>query len=170
VRERNSIAFVQNPLCGMRCAELPWLFSQEAAGSTGIRDESLRRRCRSSCRRLLEADVEACCDFDALHALVLRLIDPIPRIAELTVYDTSLRIGAKLGLYPRTVYLHRGSRDGARALGLDRHAPFLRVEELPQPFRRLEPFEVEDCLCIYKKFFSRTRAGASQPGNSKAPS
>src|SRR5277367_2349600 len=36
---------------------------------------------------------------------------------ELTVYDTTLRIGAHLGIRPDRVYLHAGARKGARALG-----------------------------------------------------
>ncbi len=113
---------------------------------------------QEACRRLLAADLEGCADFDELHALVLRLIDPIPFIGELTVYDTALRIGAKLGMSPRTIFLHAGSRSGARALGLNWRAPFLRVGELPEPFRVPDPHEVEDCLCIYKRLFSRAAA------------
>jgi hypothetical protein len=41
-------------------------------------------------------------------------------INEMTVYDTSYRIGAKLGLEPRLVYLHRGTRDGAVLLGFSK--------------------------------------------------
>jgi len=33
--------------------------------------------------------------------------------------DTTLRIGAKLNLFPKKVYLHPGTRRSARALGLD---------------------------------------------------
>ncbi len=117
---------------------------------------------QESCRRLLAADLEGCTDFDAFHSLVCRLIDPIPGVGELTVYDTALRIGAKLGLYPRKVYLHAGSRDGARALGLNRRVSALEVKDLPRPLQELEPYEIEDCLCICKDFF--TRLPAAQHG------
>jgi hypothetical protein len=66
------------------------------------------------------------------------------------VYDTALRIGAKLGLEPEVVYLHRGTRRGVRALGLDADRTFVALGELPHELRALRPHEIEDCLCIYK--------------------
>lgn len=51
---------------------------------------------------------------------------------------------------PERVYIHAGTRAGARALGLYRRQEYLEPEELPEPFQRLRPAEVEDCLCIYK--------------------
>jgi hypothetical protein len=69
------------------------------------------------------------------------------------VYDTSLRIGAKLGFEPKHVYLHAGTRVGARALGLDTSASYLRASELPAPLRALRPHEIEDALCIFKRQF-----------------
>ena len=60
--------------------------------------------------------LEACRDFRQLFELVRDLIEPIPGIGELMVYDTALRIGAKLNLKPMRVYLHAGARAGARAL------------------------------------------------------
>ena len=39
-------------------------------------------------------------------------------LGELTVYDVAHRIGAYLQLEPDVVYLHRGTRIGARYLGL----------------------------------------------------
>jgi hypothetical protein len=66
------------------------------------------------------------------------------------VYDTALRIGAKLGLEPDVVYLHRGTRSGVKVLGMDAGRPFVRPDELPDELRVLRPHEIEDCLCIYK--------------------
>jgi hypothetical protein len=48
------------------------------------------------------------------------------------------------------VYLHSGTRDGARALGLGRGRDTLRKHELPREFEELTAAEIEDCLCIYK--------------------
>ena len=53
-------------------------------------------------------------------------------------------------LSPEVVYLHAGTKMGARALGLDTRQGILEPEELPTPFRSLEPCECEDFLCIYK--------------------
>ena len=78
------------------------------------------------------------------------MLEPISGAGELYVYDTSLRIGAKSNLLPTKVYLHAGTRVGARALGLDGQAKTLEVSMLPPEFRQLEPHEIEDVLCIFK--------------------
>jgi hypothetical protein len=56
-------------------------------------------------------------DFRRLHDLVEDAILPIPGIGELTVYDVAHRIGTRQGVAPAEVYVHRGVRKGARALG-----------------------------------------------------
>jgi hypothetical protein len=63
---------------------------------------------------------------------VLELVD-VPGIGELYVYDTALRIGAKLGVFPEKVYLHAGARIGVRNLGRDARKTALRIASLPRP-------------------------------------
>lgn len=46
--------------------------------------------------------------------------------------------------------IHGGVRQGARALGLDASQRTPPMAAMPPEMRRLEPFEVEDVLCIYK--------------------
>jgi len=106
-------------------------------------------------RRLLDClpAIEQCSSFESLHELVRQQIRPIPGIGELTVYDTALRIGAKLHLEPKVVFLHAGTRLGAERLGIDVRRKYVDVSELPQPLRRLSAREVEDILCIYKDWF-----------------
>ncbi len=103
-------------------------------------------------QRLLRkiGSVSACRSFDELHNLVDAVIGPIPGIGELTVYDVSLRIGARLGYEPTGIYLHRGTRIGARALGFQGTRARIEIEELPVELRRLRPRELEDVLCLYK--------------------
>jgi hypothetical protein len=79
----------------------------------------------------------------------------------LTIYDTALRIGASLGLEPQSVYLHAGTRFGARRLGLDWRAETIPVSALPPPLRKLKPREIEDLLCIFAD-----RLTGSMNGNS----
>jgi hypothetical protein len=98
-------------------------------------------------------EIRTCASFDELYELIEQLIRPIHMIGELTVYDTSLRIGARFGLEPERVYLHAGTRVGARRLGLDWKAGALESDALPAPLRILKPREAEDVLCIYDSWF-----------------
>lgn len=102
-------------------------------------------------RRLLAVDFRTCKSFDDLHAAVNDAIADIHMIGALFVYDVSQRIGAFLRLAPERVYLHRGTLEGALALGLGRGREWIDLAELPEAFRRLTPAEAEDCLCIYKR-------------------
>lgn len=93
--------------------------------------------------------------FDALYDIVESAA--LKGIAALTIYDTALRIGAFLNVEPEDVYLHAGTKVGARALGFHRRET-LSERELPNAFRRLTPSEIEDCLCIYKDDLTATAA------------
>ena len=87
-------------------------------------------------------------DFAALHRLVNAEIGSLKGIGALTVYDIAQRIGAYFGKAPELVYLHAGTRVGARTFGISGDSFDPKI--LPKPFARLAPSEIEDCLCIYK--------------------
>ena len=94
-------------------------------------------------------------DFTGLHNIIAGLISGIKYIGELTVYDIALRIGARLEKYPKEVYLHRGSLEGAVVL-LGKNAVKDRIVEksvFPDVFRDLESYEIEHILCIYRNNF-----------------
>jgi hypothetical protein len=104
-------------------------------------------------RRLLEHhdEIQRCKSFHELWLLLKEILEPIPGIGELYIYDTAFRIGAYLNLLPDRVYLHRGTRDGAKAFGfVTKNKEWLMLDELPKPLRDLPANEVEDILCIYK--------------------
>ncbi len=126
----------------------------------------LSRRVLSKMRaRLLAVNFESCRSFHELYERVEEAIGSIHGVGDLAVYDTALRIGARLRLKPDRVYLHRGTRQGARALGLNWQAPFLDRRELPAELRKVPAWEVEDILCIFKDFFdgaTRTVTGCPQ--------
>jgi hypothetical protein len=95
-------------------------------------------------------EIRAVTNFAKLHALCERLLGlSLQGLGPLYVYDTALNISAKLGHMPKAVYLHAGTRGGAAALGLQGDRTLL-MSELPSELRALEPYEVEDVLCIYK--------------------
>lgn len=92
--------------------------------------------------------------FEKLFELVNSKIQPIHGIGDLAIYDIALRIGAHLELYPNKVYLQRGSLEGAKALGIVKQKRYISPNELPEELSLLEPFEIEDFLCIYKNRLS----------------
>lgn len=94
--------------------------------------------------------IEKCVHFDELFSLVEKLLLPIKGIGELYVYDTTLRIGANLNLLPTKIYLHAGTRTGAKRIGFQGTKKAIEVSELPPVLQQLKPFEIEDVLCIFK--------------------
>lgn len=90
----------------------------------------------------------AATDFAALHDLIEAKIGGIRGIGALTVYDIAHRIGAHFGKVPERVYLHAGTKVGAKSLGVSGRTVDPKL--LPKSLSRLEPSEIEDCLCIYK--------------------
>ncbi len=99
---------------------------------------------------LMQCEFNTCHNFHDLFCLIKDAVQPIHGIGELYVYDTALRIGAFLQLVPDRVYLHAGVRVGARALGFS-GGDFILCSDLPTEFTALQPHEIEDCLCIYKR-------------------
>jgi hypothetical protein len=86
--------------------------------------------------------------FAELHDLIDRQIKPIRGIGDLAIYDIAHRIGAYLRHAPEAVYLHAGTREGARALNLS--GKTIDLSLLLVELRKLPAAEIEDCLCIYK--------------------
>jgi hypothetical protein len=128
------------------------------ANGRRFRHQSRIRRVaiRESASALLVAEQElaATKSFDGVFAIVREQLRGIAGLGELYRYDTAFRIGSYLRLLPSRVYLHAGTRVGARALGLDYRNDSLDMSELPTPLRHRQPHEVEDILCIYKDRFT----------------
>ena len=59
--------------------------------------------------------LKRCSAFHELHTFLARLFEPVHGLGELYVYDTALRLGSFLNLRPEYVYIHAGTRSGARA-------------------------------------------------------
>lgn len=119
--------------------------------------ELAEKRLQAAARRLAGAG-----NFQALHEIVKREIGSVHGIGKLMVYDIAHRIGAYLGKPPTLVYLHRGTKEGAAAMGF--HGETLDPAVLPPAFSQLTPAEIEDCLCIYK---DELRGGASVRRNTR---
>jgi hypothetical protein len=94
--------------------------------------------------------------FEELHRVILNKIGDIQGIGELTVYDIAVRIGAELNLAPAVVFLHAGTRIGAKALGLD----------VSQKFIAAKVFLLSSGLCLRERLkmcsaFMRTACAES---------
>lgn len=110
------------------------------------------------------AELRRAKDFDDLHGLIKNALAEIKGLGSLYYYDTSLRLGANLQKMPERVYLHRGTRVGARAIGLDWREDSLAVQCMPKELRTLEPHEIEDFLCIFvERLGKATTSRPNQP-------
>lgn len=75
----------------------------------------------------------------------------------LAIYDTTVRIGAYLGIEPNKVFLHAGAQTGMRILeekgyvkpGLSEYL-FVEVEYLPLELKEFKPIVTEHFLCSQK--------------------
>ena len=95
--------------------------------------------------------LQECKSFHELWLLIKKSLMPIYGIKDLYIYDTALRIGAFLNLFPDRVYLHSGTLKGAKAFGyVKKKKEWLNFDELPKVFSELYAYEIEDLLCIYK--------------------
>ena len=114
-------------------------------------------------------EIGQCASFDELLGVIDQNLGFGHGLGDLSKYDIAHRIGAHLGLYPNKVYLHRGTRAGAEALGLNGKLGTLEVSSLPREFRRLRPDEIEDCLCIYKGELASLAQGKFPAANHASP-
>ena len=94
-------------------------------------------------------DLVRCEHFDQILSVVEA--NRLKGFGELAIYDTALRVGHLLNHLPERVYLHAGVRDGARTFRIEHAASqWIEVGELPSFLQGIEPFIVEEFLCIYK--------------------
>jgi hypothetical protein len=108
-------------------------------------------------KRLRRVNLARASSFDDLLQMMEGAIRRIDGIGDLFIYDASVNIGANLRIEPERVYLHRGTKAGALAMGLGVGRSWLDVDELPRVFSRLAADEIESCLCIYKDVLARVR-------------
>lgn len=111
--------------------------------------------------------IENCTNFNEILTIVYEL--RISGFGQLCVYDTSLRLGAMFGKYPEVIFLHSGALKGIKKLkghtwvtnhsqkfkvNANKH-PYIAKDCLPAELQRLEPYHIENFLCIYKKKLSK---------------
>ncbi|MGW4702875.1 hypothetical protein [Streptomyces sp. NPDC004285] len=106
-------------------------------------------------------------DFGGVHAVVEEAAEAVGKDrsrgvrtfkpSDLLRYDAALFLAWHLGGAPEGVWLHSGADWGYRLLGGLRKK-LTSLDELPEPFRGLPAWQVEDILCLYKDVFRRVRS------------
>ena len=90
-------------------------------------------------------------NFSTLHTEIEKALGHIRGSGPLFVYDTSLRFGAFLNMFPQDVYLHAGAEKGAKRVLLRRPNPIEPVTNFPGAFAQLNACQIENLLCCYSE-------------------
>ncbi len=72
-------------------------------------------------------------------------------------YDVAFRIGANRKLLPKNVYLHAGTRNGAKMLSnaglvnppIYGKLEYIEKKHLPKCLQKFAPWEIENVLCHF---------------------
>ena len=113
---------------------------------------------------LRQADkLRACRSFEEVFHIVD--LARVPRFGDLAVYDTALRIAAKLAQLPLKVYLHAGTREGCKALALPFREKTLEPKLFQRPIQQLQAHEIEDFVCIYKDLLASDHTPDAKSGS-----
>ncbi|WP_342619296.1 hypothetical protein [Rhodoferax sp. GW822-FHT02A01] len=134
-------------------------FAALAKDSRGNRFSHQRRLTRESLQQGKQAIMsmlgafQKANSFEEVLQIVRGVTSKVHGLGELYAYDTALRISAKTGHEPKHVYLHAGTRVGAKRLGIPTNRDYVPMTELPEALLLLKAHEVESFLCLYKNHF-----------------
>lgn len=105
-------------------------------------------------------DIKNCKTFDELIKVVESCIES--GFGELSIYDTAMRIGSNLNIYPEKIYLHADARKGAQNIGLS-GKDTLEIKDLPKELQKLKPYELENFFCLFKEELLECKQGKVPP-------
>lgn len=89
-------------------------------------------------------------NFEEILAITDEVSKQIYRLGSLWSYDTALRIGFQKKIYPKNVYLQAGVKKGYKKIfNQNSNNRFVNKEIFPQELQILEPYEIENFLCIW---------------------
>ena len=111
-----------------------------------------KKSLQESYKKLLEIErtLKESESFENIFKIIQKVASSIKGLGELYTYDTALRISAGLGYEPEFVYLHAGTRVGAKQIRISVNSEYIELKVLRKELLRLKAHEVEDLLCIYK--------------------
>lgn len=96
-----------------------------------------------------EEDLRRCKSFEEILVITDEVSKQIYRLGKLWSYDTALRIGFNLKIYPSDVYIQAGVVKGyVKLFNKKPKARKIPKNEFPM-FAELEAYEVENFLCIW---------------------
>lgn len=100
-----------------------------------------------------EAAIKKCSSFEEIFEITEQVKKDIYKLGDLWSYDTALRIGFNLKLYPEEVYVQRGVINGVlKAMNGKRpKGRSLPVNLFPKEIQQLKPYEIENFLCVWGK-------------------
>ena len=103
-----------------------------------------------------QTEISKAYNFHNLHEIIIKALNGTKGIGPLYCYDTAFLIGAHLGKLPEKIYLHAGTKKGAKNMAIDiMSKKYIGIKDLPchEIFERssLKLYEIEDFLCIYKE-------------------
>jgi len=107
-------------------------------------------------------DFEGCRNFDD----VLKIVSDNTRIlgiGDLYRYDVAHRISAYLGFFPDKIYLHAGTREGAKIHATVHNKHWITKSEVHRELRILSESDIENFLCIYKNNVIRNLCSTKSP-------
>lgn len=97
-----------------------------------------------------EVDLRKCKNFEEILAITDEVSKQIYRLGPLWSYDTALRIGFQKKVYPKNVYLQAGVKKGYKKIfNQNSKNRFVEKEIFPLELQILEPYEIENFLCIW---------------------
>lgn len=129
-----------------------------AAFALDHRNKRYSHQCRISLAPIRKAhefllssnkDLGALASFNEIHTFLESSFSKIRGLGVLYTYDTALRLGFFFGVEPTSVYLHAGTKNGARAFGVS-GSRIVSVESFPAALRVLPAHEIENFLCIFR--------------------
>ncbi|MGC4040339.1 MAG: hypothetical protein QM710_06015 [Flavobacterium sp.] len=96
-----------------------------------------------------EEDFRVCNTFEDIMLITNKVMMDIYRLGPLWSYDTALRIGFHLKVYPSDVYIQAGV-----VKGLKKYYPHLKPQRKIAKsdfigLESLEPYEIENFLCVF---------------------
>lgn len=97
-----------------------------------------------------EDDLIRCQSFEEILAITDEVSKQIFRLGPLWSYDTALRIGFQKKEYPKNVYLQAGVIKGYKKIfNRNPEEKFEEKNKFPKELQILEPYEIENFLCIW---------------------